>query len=367
MNFIEMAKKTSIDYSTGDLTAQIAYSNAIKGYSRILSCLSDKNILGEHSKLISLPDFTFTRNKNRWNAGFSNGYILHIDSMKPFVPVGFRPNNCGVVVSKINETFDCSDIEDFSEDYERKIKGIIELDSDDISRKNHFFGVYFNADDNSYYALLHCSFNFVKTGYTAFCADYKGISIDDCSYWNERIKKDVYEGEILQYLIDDDAVEYYETYKHMEVFSKDIRKKIILEIFPKSEIIFNDVHQGFLDDKTILLGAYASYAPFSCPIMIAATEKLPLVDVTKPIKFGDKSIYCAPHGCGYMLWGIDGTITSDENHISIISSNSNFKMKIINPFDWPYVYRLDAHKLWCDIHNMGVIRKQFEALANFRI
>jgi hypothetical protein len=372
MNSIEMAKSTTLDYSVGDLTSRIAHSNALKGYSRILSCLHDKNILGDNSKLIALPDYTFTKNRDRWTAGFANGYILHIDSKRPFIPVGFRANCCGIIMSKLKTPFKrgIDSVKEFAIYYKEQLNKVEELAQDDVSRKNHFLGIYYNSADDSYYALLHCSFNFVKTGYDYFNKKYVGISIDECSYWNDKIISENFENESLQYLIDDDAVEYYNCYKHMEEFSKTTREKIMKKIFPQSETIFNEVHQGFLDENTILLGAYASVNELiDCPIMLAPKEKLPIVNVTGTVTLGNKKIYCAPHGCGYTLWGFDegSDYINIESDISVISDDNGFYMPITNPLDLPYGYRTAAASAWCDKHKMATTNKQLETLSNFRI
>lgn len=365
MNFETMANTSTIIRSTEDPTSKVAHTNALRGFSMILSCLDEKDALGNNSRLITLPDYTYTRNNNRWNAGFSNGYILHLDSQVPFIPVGFRPNCCGIIISKIGE-FNYKKHE-FEKFYRKAIKNIADVNTEDLSRMNHFLAIYKEPNTGVHYALLHCSFNFVKKGY----GELSGLSIDECKSWAGKLQTHHYNDDELKYLIGDDALEYYDNYTKLEKLSRDKREIIMSTLFPNSKTKFSEVHQGFFNINTILLGAYASNEPFKCPIMLKEDKPLPYVSVEKPIKIGDISFYCAPHGCGYKIKKQNKEGRKISTHSGLIYIEDKIGNEIVtsakDPFNVNFEYRDNAHILWCDEFKMGKIENEYIEVANLKI
>ena len=70
--------KHFIDLSTKDATANIAKEHGIIGLTRLNICMEKLDLDISNNFFIALPDFTYTRNALRWNAGFPYGCIINI-------------------------------------------------------------------------------------------------------------------------------------------------------------------------------------------------------------------------------------------------------------------------------------------------
>ncbi len=266
-NYIESCE---VNFSNNDVATKIARYNAFTGMRAIFSCMKFNDILGSESKYIELPDFTYSKNVERWNAGFSNGCIMYLDTNDtPFIPIGFRPNCCGVTFAKI-EGWN-GDNNNFLKKFKKLIDENSDINGDDFGRKNHFVGIY--KKGNEFYLILHGSFSKIKSGVNGM----PGLYYDKDHYWDNKIKKYINEDIELVYLIGEAAVEYYQYYKKYENLSIKLRRQIIDELFPNNKLIFEGTHQGFYDINTILLGGYFSKSPIICPIMVS--PDMPLYEV----------------------------------------------------------------------------------------
>lgn len=186
------------DYSTGDPTSVLAKEHGLIGLTRIIMCMNMVGINPSHVDFIALPDFTYTRNKLRWNAGFPYGCIIkfHEDDV-PFIPVDFRPNCCGVVFAELPE-FNESALS-LQQKYYNIVSSYSELDSNDFNRRNHFMGIYQCEKNKKYYFLLHGSFNFAKRA--LYSEKNESLFLD--------IKSEIIMGEPFTYLIGSQAQSYY--------------------------------------------------------------------------------------------------------------------------------------------------------------
>ena len=161
IDFYNMAKEKIIDFSSMDPTAVIAKEQAILGLTRLLICMDSLGIDSKEVGLFALPDFTYTRNMNRWNAGFPCGCIITLGVINPaFIPIDFRPNCCGVIFVKFQE--EIKEVSFYVKKYHEYIFSHDEIDKTDFNRGNHFIGIYKDKVNNDYYGLIHSSFTFAK-------------------------------------------------------------------------------------------------------------------------------------------------------------------------------------------------------------
>lgn len=357
-NYIESCE---VNFSSNDVATKIAKYNAFTGMKTIFSCMESNGILGAESKFIELPDFTYSKNVERWNSGFSNGCIMHLDTKEtPFIPIGFRPNSCGVTFAKI-EGWD-GNSEKFLKRFKKIIDETSDINSDDFGRKNHFVGIYNKNDE--FYIILHGSFSKIKSGINGM----PGLYYDKEHYWDDKLKRYTYEDLELVYLIGEEAVEYYQYYKEYENLSTKLRRRIIDALFPKNKVIFEGTHQGFYDIHTILLGGYISKSPIICPIMVSPDFPLYEVETKKSVvSIKNQEYYCLPHGAGYKL--VPDCIAQSTDMQNVFSLQYENEAKTFTKYIelFPFEYRRDIIDVCCTRHKLGCVNNSFEPILNIKV
>ncbi len=359
----EYANKNIIDYTGQDSTANLLKEYAVYGMYNLLSAINDIGGSVENTKLIALPDFTFSRNEYRWKAGYPYGSIIYIDSNNiPFMPLGFRPNCCGITMCKVPKDSIKPQI------ILKKINELpnleLDLSNDDLKRGNHFIGTYYDDISKEYYAIIHGSFSFVKSGYK----ELPGLYIDKTKYWNN--KKKVFNTKFtsFEYLIEDTALEYYNTFKIFEEITKKNRRKIANFLFEGCEILFNETHEGLFDLQTISLGAYVMNHPYSCPIMLSAEIDMPIVKISNAIlDLSHTRIFVCPHGGGYLLSNImDGHYVADNSNYELTYIN-NAKLITSDIRNLTHTYRTNTDMTWINTYNFGSCEKRLKTINNFKL
>ena len=358
--FYSKAIKCFINYSTNDATASIAREHGLLGLTRLIACLNHLGYSYENVRMIALPDFTYTRNPNRWKAGFPYGCIIYIPEYEvPFIPIDFRPNCCGVVFAEI-PTFN-EQLDDFRNRYFGIIRKYSKIDYKDLNRRNHFFAIYQNIHNNKYYCLLHCSFKFVKN---ALYSEHNKLL--------DGIKTYKFLSYDFPYLIGKEAKEYYDMYLQLEKETISLRALIIKELFNDAQILFNGTHEGFMGINIFLLGAYANFTEFTYPLMLSPDSNLYIMNVNKEIELcPQKSVYCAPHGGGYTLNSIvsahilSNDNESDEEYILHYPNNSSFLTN--NILDMPFNYRNYMAYDWYSKYSIAQINETLLPIINLKL
>ena len=346
-----------IDLSSKDPTANIAKEHGIMGLTRLNICMKKLGLNVSNNYFIALPDYTYTRNTLRWNAGFPYGCIINVEQSIPFIPIDFRPNCCGIIFAKV--PVQDYDIGIIKSKYFEIVHSYNDIDSSDFNRRNHFFGLYHNKAEDTYYFLIHGSFSFVKNNLyseknNALLSKSSSIDILDMPF---------------HFLMGEEAVLYYDQYLHFEKLSMQYRELILKELFPDATILFHRTHEGFLDMGTILLGAYGDIVPFKCPIMLAPEENLPITMIDEPVQLpSSKALYCAPHGGGYALSAVINAEKYKESvNDYLITYNNNSKMLTNNIIDMPFYYRTDSADKWCNFYKKGTIIDKLTPVFNLKI
>ncbi len=358
IQFYKKAINNFIDMSTKDATASVSKEHGIIGLTRILIAMEKLGISDGDCRFLALPDFTFTRSPRRWGAGFPYGCIIRTSGSNekiPFIPLDFHPNCCGVTLAKI-PYFD-EDINSLQKRFNEIMNSYNELSLDDFKRGNHFIGIYHH--NNEYYVLIHGSLDLVKSNLYAHRSKNVQSYMKTLDILNAPFN----------FLYGETAEIYFQEYLEYERKTLFYRKAFIMDLFPNAQVIFNKTHEGFYNMNTILLGGYVSSTPFDCPIMLSAGTDLSLVNINNPSNIGGEKIYCSPHGGGYSLNEvIDAKKTSKEiDSDFILFFNNGSKMLSDNLLSLPYSYRTDTDKYWCDIYNMGSIKKKLKPVLNMKI
>lgn len=356
------ANNNIIDLTGKDSTSNLLKEYAVYGMYNLLSALDYINGSVENTKMVALPDFTFSRNENRWKAGYPYGSVIKIDSNGiPFIPLGFRPNCCGISMCKIAKRH--INPEKIVNKIEHLANLNLDLGEDDLKRGNHFIGIYYDKIGDEYYAIIHGSFNFVKSGYH----DLPGLYIDKTPYWNDKKKIFKTDYTSFEFLIDEDAVKYYDLFKNYENITKTLREKITKYIFEDCDILLNETHEGLYDSNTIVLGAYVKAKPYVCPIMLSAETDLPIVNIDKSVPQLPGELYICPHGGGYYLSNvIDGHYDGKTAKYKLTFEN-NANMITSDIRNLIYTYRTNTDKIWLDQFHFGTTQKRLETVYNFKL
>lgn len=360
LDIYEYANKNLLDYSGQDSTSNLIKEYAIYGLYNLLSAIDEIGGSVENTRLIALPDFTFSRNEHRWRDGYPYGSIISMDTNNiPFMPLGFRPNCCGITMCKLSGGK--INPNEILEKRERLSTLFPDLSKDDLNRGNHFIGIYYDKENSEYYSIIHGSFSFVKFGYQSL----PGLYTDKTKYWDN--KKHTYRTPYtkFEYLIDDAAIEYYNAFKTYDKITKKNREKIAEFLFEGCNIIFNETHEGLFNEHTIILGAYVMNHPFSCPIMLSSETNLPIVEINKIIS--DLGFYACPHGGGYYLTNMkDGHYNSQKSVYEITYTN-NAKLITTDIRNLIYTYRTNTDNVWINTFNLGRYTKRLQTIYNFKL
>ena len=347
------------DYSTGDPTAVLAKEHGLIGLTRIITCMQRVGLNPSNVDFLALPDFTYTRSKLRWSAGFPYGCIIRFhESDVPFIPVDFRPNCCGVVFAELPEFNDSA--LNLQQKYYDIVRSYSAIDSSDFNRRNHFMGMYRCEANSKYYFLLHGSFNFAK----------KALYSEKNKALLRGVQTESILGESFAFLIGPEAQTYYKNYQEYEALTMYYRELITKTLFPYAEILFHRTHEGFNGIHTILLGAYANSKPFNCPVMLAPECDLPLIQINSPINIAGKpTLYCAPHGGGYALGEISAVQRVDDslegNYILTYPNQS--EMLTNNVLDMPFYYRTQTEEFWCNKYHMATEVLRLRPILNLKV
>ncbi len=351
------AKKSIIDLSTHDATSMIALERGYVGITRILICLHEIGVINGQCKMIALPDFTYTKHADRWQAGFPYGCVITIDSKgMPFIPIDFRPNCCGVLMAEMTSLqYDLHELK-------QKLNSILlahkEFNTSDFKRGNHFIGIY--EAGQKYYLLVHGSLDYVKS---LLYLERNKTLLNKVRYRNIL-------GSRFNYLIDNDAEIYYADYLRCETLTMQFREILAQELFPDSKVIFNRTHEGFHSMDTIFLGGYVSKIPFSCPIMMSPGSNLSIIHVNKSIRLFKNNLYYAPHGGGYALSEVITASSFNTNPVLgnyILAYSNGAQLLSDDILKMPYYYRTNTDQCWCYLHNMGNIEVSMRPIFNLKV
>lgn len=345
-----------IDYTTGDATSTIAYEQGIIGLTRIIACLDSIGLPYDKTYMIALPDFTFTRNKKRWDAGFPYGCVIRINNNKdiPFIPFDFRPNCCGIIFAEISEFH--QDLDFLANKYFEIIHKLQNVEPCDLNRRNHFIAVYCDQLTNKYYCLIHCSFKFVK----------QKLYSEHNSKLLECMKSFDFMSGTIHYFIGDVATEYYRNYTDLQEKTLTLRETILKELFPNSNVLFHQTHEGFWDQNTILLGSYAANSAFEYPLMLCPNSNLYMIHVNRRIDIpSEENFFCAPHGGGYELSSI---VSADKiNSEYLLKYPNGCQFLTNNIIDMPFNYRNGITFDWCEKYSMGEVTHILTPIINLKI
>lgn len=254
---LEKAANRIYDFGFGDASDVVAKLNLRYGLGKIIWALEQRKVDTDTVLAITTPDSGITRNKERWQAGFSYGCLLRWPSKKEtglsFAFPQIKPNACGMLVAKLKE---CPSVQKLCDRLHEIDKAGIQIKNSKIKLNvgvsNHFIEIcrVSNSKDEKLrrgdiVAVIHTS-----------PSEFKSV-LYDFKLWETRSGKweETPLGPLL--VLEGKAAEIYlETYRQIEDFS--FRKRLVLakELFNDFEVISNSTHQGLFSDNEARLGLY---------------------------------------------------------------------------------------------------------------
>ncbi len=357
LSLLELANNCLYDFGCGDASDALAKLNLQYGLGKIAWSLKKRNINATDLVAVTTPDSGITRNKERWQAGFSYGCLIRWPSKSQ---IGFslafpqiKPNACGMLVAKLNKA---PSIEELCEKLHKAEKSGLAVNSSklklNVGVSNHFIEICRvdesqspGLNEGDIVAVIHTS----PSEYKSVLYDFKGW-FEKGGSWDETPLGPllVLEGEL--------ADEYINSYKNIEEFGSQKRLTLAGHLFDEFETISNPTHQGLFEDNEIRLGLYRSGnknelfpVTFRWDLHVYLMKALPNLSQkslegrkidTKTSKLL-RRLNMLPHGGGYEIPFQSEGWKVVENGSKRLFSYKNTRNEFIftSPSEIPYYYR----------------------------
>lgn len=256
-NLLEEAANRIYDFGHRDASDVVAQLNLQYGLGKIIWALKKRKIDTQSTLAVTTPDSGITRNKERWQAGFSYGCLLRWPSEeeagRAFAFPELKPNACGMLVAKINNIPSLQNLSDGLHQIEKNGLRIKESKLKlNVGVSNHFIEICRVSESsnpalnvNDIVAVIHTSPSEFKS------------TLYDFNMWKNKggVWEDTPLGPLLV-MEGQAANEYLSTYRDIEAFSLQKRLVLAKHLFNDFQVISNSTHQGLFNDNEARLGLY---------------------------------------------------------------------------------------------------------------
>ncbi|AZR74055.1 hypothetical protein BBF96_12010 [Anoxybacter fermentans] len=313
---------------------------------------------------LGAPDLTITRNIYRFNQGIGYGGIISWgEGTDSFIPVDLKPNACGMLIGGVNTPKSCTELIQALEELKNnpgKIEGTnIKWD---FNKSNHFINFFKVIDNHNlppYLFVIHGAGD-------EFRGDNNGqfgLYIDKSKILKSKVHTLKTPFGDINYLIGEDAIEYFKFYQNVEKFARQRRIHVAHHLFDNFLLITDQTHQGLVGLNEIILGCHKFVDEETLfPLMLRAdrpgylikgkfnlTEKQ-LENLEFKARAKELDIYhrllranILPHGGGYNfpdLLDIEEVLEVNENRYYKLKTTSGMGSKIVQHLRaLPYEYR----------------------------
>lgn len=364
-HILSLAADRIISFGMNDASLEISRLNASYGLAKIIHALETMGIDSKSAFCAFAPDGGISRNKNRWDAGFSYGCYLRWPGPQEGVEITFpqvRPNACGVLVAKVKNHASYRDLcERLSDAKSGSKPTVLNGYKLNLGVSNHFIEV---AD------VSRSNVDFLDEGDSLVCIhtspSERKEQLYDCSYWEPFGGKWIETpfGPIFT-LSGELARQYYEIYKEVDEFGKLKREAIAKVLFDDIEIVCNPTHQGLDDMNVARLGLYnsqdTSTSSSGTPLFpLTMRWDLPIYLLKGKPNVNNKvagstdlsrlnskllsympSLNILPHGSGYQIpFSSEGWIIEHNGGRRFFKlANEKLNYIFTSPSELPYYYR----------------------------
>lgn len=362
---LSIAADRVISFGMNDASLEISRLNASYGIAKIIYALETLGIDSRSTLCAFAPDGGISRNKNRWDAGFSYGCYLRWPGPDEGVEVTFpqvRPNACGVLVAKVKNNASYKDLcERLSEAKSGSHATTLNGYKLNLGVSNHFIEVADVDKSNVDFLKQGESLVFIHTS-----PSERKDQLYDCGYWEPFGGKWIETplGPIFT-LTGQLARQYYNIYKEVDEFGKLKREAIAKVLFDDIEVICNPTHQGLEEMNIARLGLYNSQdistSIGGIPLFpLTLRWDLPIYLLKGNPNINDQilrsadlanlsdrsldhvsSLNILPHGSGYEIpFSPDGWMIEHNGGRRFFKlANENLNYIFTSPSELPYYYR----------------------------
>ena len=296
---LETGRRSITGHPLNDLSARLGLANLPYGLAKIRYVQEQLGIEPD-ARFEATPDFSVTRNRSRWKAGFAYGGILRWAG--DLVILDLKPNACGMLVG----AYDCDTIYDVSNRIKQGLPEALELSHGvarwDFDFSNHFFQIY-RCRDSRVTGLNRYDCVFVLHGSGKEFRHRLYYDHPDFTFARQVQVRETPWGP-LRCLTGQAAVDYQAGFMEVEAFSKERREAFARTAFGNFRVIANTTHQGLVEPGKMLLGAVD--ANQGEPVPFTLREELPAFLLTS-----ERGRVALPHGGGYVL-----TREGDSVHVN---------------------------------------------------
>lgn len=360
---LKIADKKIISFGFNDASLEVSKLNAQYGLGKIILALESVGIDSSPCFCLFGPDGGISRNKGRWDAGFSYGCYLKWPGPDEGTKVVFpeiKPNACGVLVAKAKKDVSykalCARLAE-AKNNTTDISGY----KLNLGVSNHFIEMAVVTSSK-----IDSLQNGDKVIFIHTSPSERKDQLYDLNYWKLRGGKwiDTVLGPIFT-LWNEQAQEYYDIYKDIEEFGRLKRETIARFLFDEIEVICNPTHQGLENINIARLGLYnsldSSTSSIELPLfpltlrwdlplyLIKGLPNIATTVIDDVNSFGRHSniyehlqkVNILPHGSGYQIpFSSEGwNVEHDSDRRLFKLSNNSLNYIFTTPSELPYYYR----------------------------
>ncbi len=345
-----------------DAVSALATANIRHGLAKILAT---QQALGFplDASFVGSPDLTIPRNRHKWQWGMAIGGKLRWgDGSQPLIFLDPQINTSTALVATIDTMPDLATILDRIDQirtHRTEIDGI-ELEWD-LGRDNHFLNLYrvTSATENlasEWVVIVHGGEGEVKK------PSRLGWGLDFQQSQPLRERMQVIETRFgpTRVLTGQVAADYYAEYLRARAYGQQKRRVIAEDLFPGCQVISNELHHGYQNINTAVIGAYGFGSDLDTIYPITLRSDLPtylvrgipnvhpdLVPDTVPPLLRERVIGAnlLPHGGGYAfpeVTGVDAIVERKGERFVVFRLPNGGQRVTADLTSIPFEYRGEA-------------------------
>jgi hypothetical protein len=208
---------------------------------------------------VASPDLTIPRNRHKWQWGMAIGGKLQWgDGTQPLVFLDPQINTSTALVATIDQFPTLATLLDRIDHLRAQRIAIDGIEMEwDLGRDNHFLNLYqvVSATEDlgaEWVVIVHGGEGEVKRPNALGW----GLDVEQSAPLRERMHTIATPWGPTRVLTDEAAAEYYAGFLRYKAYSQQKRRVIAEELFPGGRVISNELHHGYQNINTAVIGAY---------------------------------------------------------------------------------------------------------------
>jgi hypothetical protein len=255
----ELARQSAwTGLAVDDSAAALASVNIQLGLAKMLATQQALGLPLDVS-FVASPDLTIPRNRHKWQWGMAIGGKLQWgDGTQPLVFLDPQINTSTALVATIDQLPTLATLLDRIDHLRTQRIAIDGIEMEwDLGRDNHFLNLYqvVSATEDlgaEWVVIVHGGEGEVKRPNALGW----GLDVEQSAPLRERMHTIATPWGPTRVLTDEVAAEYYAGFLRYKAYSQQKRRVIAEELFPGCRVISNELHHGYQNINTAVIGAY---------------------------------------------------------------------------------------------------------------